>query len=165
MPAAGDGGDDHGNRSDANEAESSAARQARYLENMKLYATVCAAAAVTGIVFMVVQHEYAVGHNAPAGLSTSFCEDVEDLTCDPRVRAAMFPITQGLLVLNIIRGLGITLTTLVALVCLYKYYSNRLDLMKAKNQAPPTSSLITNHTTRWSFILEMTVLAIHIFPG
>lgn len=157
---AGDGGNG-GERS----SEQSAGLQSDLVARMKGHATACASAAIMGILFMVIQNEVAWMENTTAGVSSRFCADARDYTCDPRDAAAMFPIRNSKLLLDVLRGVGVSATTLVALLYLYRYYQARLQYMQVKNQLPFAATLLSTPRLRWRFALEACVLAIHVFPG
>jgi hypothetical protein len=99
-----------------------------------------------------------------AGLG-KFCPDARDLTCDPRDGAFLeFPVRQEKILVNILRIVGITLPTILALMFHYSLYSRKLLYMKSKNQVTLTSTIFSTSALRNSFLLEGLVLMVHVFP-
>lgn len=149
----------------AAETESSAAQQSHHIAAMRHHSVAVAVTALFGLFFMIVQNEVAWTANTTAGESSRFCADARDLTCDPRDAAAMFPIRNEKLILNILRAVGVTGTTAASLIFLWLYYSARLAYIKTKNQVPTTASILTAPPLRLRFLLEFAALAVHVFPG
>jgi hypothetical protein len=154
-----------GRKEAAAQTESSAAQQSRLIGNMRYYAVACAVTALLGLFFMVVQNELAWVANTRVGLSSRFCADARDLSCDPRDAAQMFPVRNEKLTLNILRAVGVSGTTLISLAFLYLFYASRLAYMKTKNQLPITASILGAPPLRVRFVVEMALLAVHVWPG
>jgi hypothetical protein len=143
----------------------STATQASLSGDMRVYSTGTAVCAMAGLLCMIVQNEIAWGNNVSTGIASAFCTDARNWNCDPRdAFTGMFPLTNEMVTLNLVRGVGISLTTLIACVTLYYYYVARLRHMKSKNQVPATVSLLTSPLLL-KFLLELAVLCIHVFPG
>lgn len=123
-----------------------AAAQSRLYAALRGYSIALLAAALVGAVFMVVQHEVALARNPlpPAGRP--------------------FAVTNALDTLNVLRAVGVTVPTGVALVLLYLFYLARLALMKTRNQAPPAATVLSLPALRWQFLVEAALLAVHVFP-
>ena len=163
----GGGGEEDDGGTDADgvrKGSTTAAMQSHYMAVMRRRATQTAVLAVAGIVAMVVANEVAWSWNTTAGLSSRFCADARDYACDPRDGATMFPITSPLLALNIIRVLGMTATTVAALVTLTGYHAAQVEYRKLKNQLPSGATLGNAAGVRTRYLLEAAALAVHVFP-
>ena len=92
------------------------------------------------------------------------CRSTDPDWCDPRMQAQIFPIRNGQLVVNIVRGL-ISATTIASLFYGFRYYSALWDLMKLRNLAPQKVSFWGSGKLFWEYLLEMAFLLVHSFPG
>ena len=117
---------------------------------------------ILGIILMLVQLELCWHYNTSGFFP--LCRSTDPEWCDPRMQAQIFPIRNGQLVVNIVRGL-ISATTVVSLFYGFRYYSALWELRKLRNLAPQKASLWGSGQLVWEFLLETAFLLVHSFPG
>ena len=104
---------------------------------------------ILGIILMLVQLELCWHYNTSGFFP--LCRSTDPEWCDPRMQAQIFPIRNGQLVVNIVRGL-ISATTVVSLFYGFRYYSALWELRKLRNLAPQKASLWGSGQLVWEFL-------------
>lgn len=141
-----------------------AAAQALNVALMRSTALGACGSALLGLVGMIIQNEVAWYYNTIAKFGP-LCPDARDETCDPRVTAAMWPIHNQRVALDVIRAVLVTLPTVVALVCIWRFYGALLHFDQIKNRQPPTATLMSVPHLRWPLLVELLGIAVHVVPG
>ena len=134
-----------------------------YINTLRRLADFQFSFSMIGMILMVVQLEVAWYLNT-AGTFPLCKEQIDPEWCDPREQAKVFPLTNGILLVNILRGL-ISASTVVSLHYQHRYYVCQCNLLKARNLLPKQATFWRSSKLLWSFVLESFCLAIHAFPG
>jgi len=100
---------------------------------------------------------------AGASLSNASAALAATQLCDPRQRANIWPITQELTTVEVLRGL-ISFSTFLALLALLRLYSAMLAFDQSRGLVPQRTTLPAS-PLRGALLLEALLLLLHVFPG
>lgn len=144
--------------------ETTGERQARLVLAIRRFADFQFGFAMMGLACVLVQNELAWFWNTEVGYG-SFCEKKLEVgaACDARDEARMYPMTEGIVMLNALRGMA-SFCTAIQGVFTWKYYSTRVEYAKAKGLLPEQASLFTSTLRVW-YLMELLLFSVHVFPG